>query len=236
MLVAESTTLIVRHIGGDAAKMLGIDADVDRPLAEFVGQANAEMAERITKTATKRAFIGTIEKADRTSINITSHLTGGYLILELEPKVGPEKSSAELLGALEAASAAFDQASTLKALCDAAAIEFRKLTGYDRVMVYRFLDDAAGEVLAEDRPPRPALVHEPSFSGIRHSATGPRALHPQSSAGNSGCQLCRCGFAAGVEGERAARHERQHFAQRLSHSSAVPSEHGRCGFGLRSPS
>jgi chemotaxis family two-component system sensor kinase Cph1 len=151
MLVAESTTLIVRHIGGDAAKMLGIDADVDRPLAEFVGQANAEMAERVTKTAPKRAFIGTIEKADRSSINITSHLTGGYLIVELEPKVGPEKSSAELLGALETASAAFDQASTLKALCDAAAIEFRKLTRYDRVMVYRFLDDAAGEVLAEDR-------------------------------------------------------------------------------------
>jgi two-component system, chemotaxis family, sensor kinase Cph1 len=153
MLVAESITLIVRHIGGDAAKMLGIDAGVDRPLAEFVGAVNAEMAERVTKTATKRAFIGTIENAGRSSINITSHLTGGYLILELEPKVGPEKSSAELLGALESASAAFDQASTLKALCDAAAIEFRKLTGYDRVMVYRFLDDAAGEVLAEDRRP-----------------------------------------------------------------------------------
>jgi chemotaxis family two-component system sensor kinase Cph1 len=27
------------------------------------------------------------------------------------------------------------------------------LTGYDRVMVYRFLEDAAGEVLAEDRRP-----------------------------------------------------------------------------------
>ncbi len=153
MLVAESASLIVRHIAGDAAKLLGIDAGVNRPLAAFVGQAKAQMAERITKTATKRAFIGAVEKADRTGINITSHLTGGYLILELEPKVGPEKSSAELLGALEAASAAFDQAATLQALCDAAAIEFRKLTGYDRVMVYRFLDDAAGAVLAEDRHP-----------------------------------------------------------------------------------
>jgi two-component system, chemotaxis family, sensor kinase Cph1 len=153
MLVAESASLIVRHIAGDAAKLLGIDAGVNRPLAAFVGQAKAQMAERITKTATKRAFIGAVEKADRTGINITSHLTSGYLILELEPKVGPEKSSAELLGALEAASAAFDQAATLQALCDAAAIEFRKLTGYDRVMVYRFLDDAAGAVLAEDRHP-----------------------------------------------------------------------------------
>ena len=74
MLVADSATLIVRYIAGDAAKMLGIDAGVDRPLAEFVGRSNAQMAQQITKAATKRAFIGTIEKADRTSINITAHL------------------------------------------------------------------------------------------------------------------------------------------------------------------
>jgi two-component system, chemotaxis family, sensor kinase Cph1 len=153
MLVAESDSLIVRYIGGDAAKLLEMDAAVNRPLKDFVGPANAETAALVTKTAARRAFIGTIEQADRAGINITSHLSGDYLILELEPKTGPNKSSAELLSALEMASAAMDQASTLKALCDVAAFEFRKLTGYDRVMVYRFLDDGAGAVLAEDRRP-----------------------------------------------------------------------------------
>jgi two-component system, chemotaxis family, sensor kinase Cph1 len=153
MLVAESTGLIVRYVGGDAQRLLGIDAAVNRPLAGFVGGANAETAALVTKTAAKRAFIGTIEKPDGSDIDITAHLSGNYLILELEPKTGPEKSSAELLGALEVASATFDQAPTLKALCDIAAIEFRKLTGYDRVMVYRFLDEGAGTVLAENRRP-----------------------------------------------------------------------------------
>ena len=153
MLVAESASLVVRHIGGDAQKMLGTGAAVNRPLADFVGQANAETAARLAKTATRRAFIGTIEPADGVGINITAHVSGDYLIVELEPRSGPENSSAALLGALEAASAALDQASTLKAVCDVAATEFRKLTGYDRVMVYRFLDDAAGAVLAEDRRP-----------------------------------------------------------------------------------
>jgi two-component system, chemotaxis family, sensor kinase Cph1 len=151
MLVAESESLIVRHIGGDAQKMLSAGAVVNRPLADLVGQTNAETAARITKTAPRRAFIGTIEKPGNSGINITAHVSGEYLILELEPRTGPAKSSAELLGALEAASAALDQASTLQAVCDVAATEFRKLTGYDRVMVYRFLDDAAGAVLAEDR-------------------------------------------------------------------------------------
>jgi two-component system, chemotaxis family, sensor kinase Cph1 len=153
MLVAEGASLIVRHIGGDVETMLGVGAAVDRPLEDFVGQGNTERAARITKTATRRAFIGTIEQAAGTGINITAHMSGEYLILELEPRRNPEKSSAELLGALEAATAALDQASTLKAVCDVAAVEFRKLTGYDRVMVYRFLDDAAGAVLAEDRRP-----------------------------------------------------------------------------------
>ena len=108
----------------------------------------------VTKTATQAG----LHRHDRASrqrrhqYHVAS-VTGDYLILELEPKTGPDKSSAELLSALEMASAAMDQASTLKALCDVAATEFRKLTGYDRVMVYRFLDDGAGTVLAEDRRP-----------------------------------------------------------------------------------
>jgi two-component system, chemotaxis family, sensor kinase Cph1 len=104
MLVADSKSLIVRAIGGDAGKMLGVAADVNKPLADFVGQANAQLATQVTKTAIKRAFIGTIEKADSTGIEITGHISGDYLILELEPKTDSIKSSAELLGALESAS------------------------------------------------------------------------------------------------------------------------------------
>jgi two-component system, chemotaxis family, sensor kinase Cph1 len=153
MLVAESTSHIVRYIAGDAEKMLGVAAAANRPLADFVGHENAQRAAQLTKTATKRAFVGTIEKSDHTGIDITSHLSGEYLILELEPKTIPERSSAELLGTVEVISAAFDSAPTVKALCDVAAVEFRKLTGYDRVMVYQFLNDGAGMVLAEDRRP-----------------------------------------------------------------------------------
>lgn len=56
-----------------------------------------------------------------------------------------------VLEELEAAASGFEQASTLEALCDRAAVEFRRVTGFDRVMVYHFLDDEAGRVLAEAR-------------------------------------------------------------------------------------
>jgi chemotaxis family two-component system sensor kinase Cph1 len=60
-------------------------------------------------------------------------------------------SSSKLLSRLETASSSFDEAKTLLELCEAASRQFRILTGYDRVMVYRFGEDGAGVVLAEDR-------------------------------------------------------------------------------------
>ena len=44
-------------------------------------------------------------------------------------------------------------AANLQSLCDEAAHIFRKLTGYDRVMVYRFDDEGHGEVFSETRKP-----------------------------------------------------------------------------------
>jgi light-regulated signal transduction histidine kinase (bacteriophytochrome) len=72
------------------------------------------------------------------------------VVVEVEPGLGGDQPAAMLLAQLEQAGGAFERASNLKALCERAAIEFRALTGFDRVMIYRFLDDDAGAVLAED--------------------------------------------------------------------------------------
>ncbi len=70
---------------------------------------------------------------------------GGGLILELE-RAGP---SVELSTTLEKSVQAIMAASGLRALSDEAARIFKSLTGYDRVMVYRFDDEGHGEVLSE---------------------------------------------------------------------------------------
>ncbi|WP_292069560.1 histidine kinase dimerization/phosphoacceptor domain -containing protein, partial [Brevundimonas sp. UBA7534] len=51
----------------------------------------------------------------------------------------------------DAAGADMERAATLQGVCEQAAEAFRKLTGFDRIMIYRFLDDEAGQVLAEAR-------------------------------------------------------------------------------------
>ena len=87
------------------------------------------------------------------SFDITAHRSGDVLIVELEPAPSVLPSSIDVLSAMEEAAASFEQAFGLRELCERAAGAFRHLTGFDRVMVYRFLDDDAGVVLAESRDP-----------------------------------------------------------------------------------
>jgi light-regulated signal transduction histidine kinase (bacteriophytochrome) len=85
--------------------------------------------------------------------DVTLHRTADHVIAELEPIVAEPVSAATMLGRLNAMAMTFERASNLQALCERAATAFRQLTGFDRVMIYRFLDDEAGRVMAEDRAP-----------------------------------------------------------------------------------
>ena len=73
----------------------------------------------------------------------------GELIIEFERadeladvSINLERSVPEIVGA-----------ANLQALCDEVARIFRDLTGYDRVMIYRFDDEGHGEVFSETRKP-----------------------------------------------------------------------------------
>jgi len=84
------------------------------------------------------AFDGLIHRPD-----------AGGLILELE-RAGP---SVDLSQHLERGLQRIIAAGSLRALCDEATRIFKALTGYDRVMVYRFDDQGHGEILSEEREP-----------------------------------------------------------------------------------
>lgn len=73
------------------------------------------------------------------------------LIVEVEQSSQAAQLGVELISRLDAASAALERATTVRAVCDRAAEAFRTLTGFDRIMIYRFLEDEAGQVVAESR-------------------------------------------------------------------------------------
>ncbi len=67
-----------------------------------------------------------------------------------------------------------------------------QLTGYDRVMVYRFHPDWSGEVIAEVRQPQAEPLSRAALSGFRYSSASTRALRAKPAA-----RHCRCLWNAG---------------------------------------
>ena len=157
LLVVDATT---RRVGGGAGDIEGRlalqwqDKPIDRLLGIDLGAA-IDAREDGVEEIPLFGIEGLLETFDA-AVRVTDR----YLLVELEPQDISNAAAVELLGRLDGVATAFDRAPDLQALCDRAATGFRDLTGYDRVMVYRFLDDAAGVVLAEDRDPSlPSFLH-----------------------------------------------------------------------------
>jgi len=149
MLVADRTTQEISHAAGDVAGRLGRDAWIGRTLGEVLGDALSARIARVTQSGATGGHADHLELPSG-AYDVSAHLDGERLIVEVEPGLGAALPAVVLLAQLEAAGAAFERAPNLKGLCDRAATEFRRLTGFDRVMIYRFLDHDAGAVLAED--------------------------------------------------------------------------------------
>ena len=82
-----------------------------------------------------------------------AHENFGIQYLEIEP-VSSERANASPLSfhlQLRDAIQALQRAGSLEELCHAAAEQVRSITGFDRVMIYRFDEDWHGEVIAEAR-------------------------------------------------------------------------------------
>jgi len=82
----------------------------------------------------------------------TMHRHEGMIMLEFESwEETPARGEHDIYSALRTAIAQFDSATSLGAFCQAAADGIREFAGFDRVMVYRFLEDGSGQVFAESR-------------------------------------------------------------------------------------
>ncbi|MCE7797329.1 GAF domain-containing protein [Sphingobium sufflavum] len=92
------------------------------------------------------------------------HFSGGVLVLEAEPQV-PNRSM-DPGNLVRAFLSRLDATETMAKFFDEGARQIRALTGFDRVMVYRFGRDGAGEVVGETV--RPGLGR---FLGLNYPAS-----------------------------------------------------------------
>jgi light-regulated signal transduction histidine kinase (bacteriophytochrome) len=105
-------------------------------------------------------------QVDGQDVDLVVHRADGLLLAELEPVHGAQQAGAAWHSRLPIVLQRLSAATTLEQLTATLARDVRQVTGYDRVMVYRFDREWNGEVVAEDR--RDDL--EPFF-GLRYPAS-----------------------------------------------------------------
>jgi chemotaxis family two-component system sensor kinase Cph1 len=89
-----------------------------------------------------------LSRIDAAGWDGTAHRDEDRWLIELEPS--ETQRATDILSLIDDVGVSFERSGGLVELCERAAKSFRSLIGYDRVMIYRFLDDDSGVVIAED--------------------------------------------------------------------------------------
>jgi chemotaxis family two-component system sensor kinase Cph1 len=170
LLAARDPDLRIVYASENSTEMLGLapSALFEMTLPEALGAAAVKSIQQAL--AAERYFppeINTFAIPSRQGayFDAMSHRHGDLLCVELEPSLGSR--SWDLLSMrIEQAIRELRRAKTLEELTASIPPLIYELTGYDRVMVYRYDQDGYGEVIAE----RKDLDMEP-FLGLHYPAT-----------------------------------------------------------------
>ncbi|HYF40936.1 MAG TPA: ATP-binding protein [Ramlibacter sp.] len=93
-----------------------------------------------------QSFQGSVRGGDGSSLFATCHWVGELAVVELERA----SDGFEFAPTLEAAIVALATAEDAEAVVQTCSTQMRRLSGFDRVMIYRFDEDGHGQVIAED--------------------------------------------------------------------------------------
>lgn len=153
-LVALSSDWIVARASANCEALLGRSAQeaLGHPAATFFTPAAVEQIRQrladLSPGQVERLFSLPLTATGR-PFDVALYRAGRQFVLEIEPS--HQGMARDYLSLVRPMFDAARQASTLDELCDIAARQMRRLTGFDRVKVYRFDETGAGEVVAEAR-------------------------------------------------------------------------------------
>ena len=156
MLVVDRQGLGIEQLAGDTKFLLGIDPD--RVLGLSIStllETDAEAFVRAYLDSTTTFVAPTIRLGVRSRsgslpLDLTLHAVNRTAIIELEPARRTTTSAGDPIAQLKTLLAALQGTVSVAEACSSAATAMRAATGFDRAMVYRFLPDESGEVVAED--------------------------------------------------------------------------------------
>jgi len=171
-LIAVSSDWIILHASRNTGDHLGLDAEglVGRALRGLISDsAIHSIRSRLQllsgENAIERLYGIYLFDGDDRRFNIAVHVSGRAFVLEFEP-YSEDEDRRDYLASVRTMVDRIGSGRTVEEICNASARFVKALTGFDRVMVYRFRHDDTGEVLAEA-----ATSGIGSFLGLRYPAS-----------------------------------------------------------------
>ncbi|HAA32822.1 MAG TPA: cyanobacterial phytochrome A [Cyanobacteria bacterium UBA8553] len=157
LFVLTEPHLEIVQLSNNTYNVLGIHPEqlLSKPLSELLNSAQIDaiincLSEKIENVNPIKLSIPKSQK--QVTFNGIVHRSQEHLILELEPVESTENHN--FFGFYQMTQGTLkkmQKTSSLQQLCAVIVQEIRKLTGFDRVMVYQFDTDGAGTVIAEDK-------------------------------------------------------------------------------------
>lgn len=169
-LLVLTSDWLVSNASANTHEFLDVDEGglIGRPAAEILSRhALHTLRNRLAllrgKDALERVFRMELQNNGK-SFDVALHMSGSRVILEAEPST--EHDYGDATGTVRGMISRLEQADDMAGFFREGARQIRALTGFDRVMVYRFAPDDSGEVVAES-----AKSGIGSFLGLHYPAT-----------------------------------------------------------------
>jgi diguanylate cyclase (GGDEF)-like protein len=153
---------IVTHASANLQAILGRPAEavLGQPLERAIGKPACRML--LQGAVSGQTYAA--HEPNRVALHLRTFRSGPHICVDIEP-VGQERRQGPSVNKLQSVLETFKHATNRGELCELAVLGLRTISGYDRVMAYRFAEDGHGEVIAEAKHPQ----MEP-FLGLRYPA------------------------------------------------------------------
>jgi light-regulated signal transduction histidine kinase (bacteriophytochrome) len=152
-LLSFSSDWIINHVSANCAEVFGVAPGdmIGRPATDFISpSALHDIRTRLqilgSAISVERIF-GIDLRDDGRCFDLALHASGRSFVLEMEESEAGRRR--DYVSYVRPMIDRMRKAATTEQLCASAARHLRALTGFDRVMIYRFEPSGAGEVIAE---------------------------------------------------------------------------------------
>ena len=174
LLVLNPDDLTILQASENTRALFGVAAE------ELLGQGaerlfSLERVEELRQSAAEGRldanplYLFSAPLAGHATCHIIAHVYRGALIVEVEP-ISLEDTSPDYYSLIKTTLARFAETTTVRALAQVVCAEVRRISGFDRVMVYKFLEDDSGEVIAEGIAPAQQATLD-SYLGLHYPAS-----------------------------------------------------------------